>query len=279
MKKCSISVALALLLLCAYAATAEKTISFSAKTMSGNTGKKTESTVLEGSATVTVGTLTISGDRIELSGKDYRFVKATGTVNGKDTEKEFSFSAQTLMYDRELEVATFQGDAKLFDTRNDVEASATVISYNQDTEVALLQSDVRLVRKNIDCTSGFALYRRTTSLLELTGRPVVLRDGDEFRADRITVNLDTEYISLDGSVGGVLKDTAKEKEKKTPAAKAGSDLPPGAEMPGNVPPPDAEMPGNAAEAKPDAKPEANAGQAAEPAKADDGSGAKELSDE
>ena len=93
------------------------------------------------------------------------------------------------------------------------------------------------------------------------------------------MNLDTEYISLDGSVGGVLKDTAKEKDAKTPAAKAGSDLPPGAEMPGNVPPPDAEMPGDAAEANPDAKPEANAGQAAEPAKTDDGSGAKELSDE
>ena len=113
----------------------------------------------------------------------------------------------------------------------------------------------------------------------MTGRPVVLRDGDEFRADRITVNLDTEYISLDGSVGGVLKDTAKEKDAKTPAVKAGSDLPPGAEMPGNARTTDSEMPGNAAEAEPDAKPEANAGQAAEPAKADDGSGAKELSDE
>jgi len=178
---------------------AEDDISFSADFMSGNAGKKNETTSLQGNAVVTVGTLRITGDRIELSGKDFRYVKATGTVTGADTDKGFSFSADSLSYDRDREIASFQGAAKLTDTKHGVDASANMISYNQKTEVARLQIGVKLKRNDIECTSGFALYRRTLSSLELSGSPVVIRDGDEFRAERISVNLETENIVLDGA--------------------------------------------------------------------------------
>lgn len=184
-----------------------KDISFSAEQMSGSARKSNSSTVLEGHAVVTVGSLRISGDRIELSGKDYRFVSATGTVEGTDEEKGFSFTAEELSYDRDLEVATFRGNVTLDDSKHDVESSAGLIMYNQKTEVAYLQADVKLKRKNIDCTSNFALYRRTISMLELSGNPEVVRDGDLFQAERITVNLETEHIALDGSVSGTLKET------------------------------------------------------------------------
>jgi lipopolysaccharide export system protein LptA len=184
---------------------AGKPITFSADRMSGAAGKKTESTTLAGNAKVTVGSLTITGEKIELTGTDYRYVKATGSITGVDSEKGYSFTADELAYDRETEVASFRGNAKLIDTAHEVEASAGLITYNQQTEVALLQISVMLKKNKIDCTSGFALYRRTISMLELTGSPYVLRDGDEFRADRISVNLDTEHIVLDGTVSGTLK--------------------------------------------------------------------------
>jgi lipopolysaccharide export system protein LptA len=191
-----------------------KPISFTADRMSGSAGKKNAVTVLEGNAVVIVGSLHISGARIELSGKDFRNVTATGNVIGSDDEKGFSFTASELTYDREREVATFKGNAKLSDSKNAVEASAAVISYNQKTETAFFQVGVKLTRKNIKCSSGVALYRRTLSLLDLSGSPVVNRDGDEFRADRIGVNLDTENITLDGAVSGSLKDSAKEDAPK-----------------------------------------------------------------
>jgi lipopolysaccharide export system protein LptA len=197
--------ALALLVFPLTAMFAGKPITFSADRMSGAAGKKTESTTLAGNAKVTVGTLTITGEKIELTGTDYRYVKATGSITGIDTEKGYSFTADELAYDRETEVASFRGNAKLLDTAHEVEASAGLITYNQQTEVALLQLSVTLKKNKIDCTSGFALYRRTISMLELTGSPYVLRDGDEFRADRISVNLDTEHIVLDGTVSGTLK--------------------------------------------------------------------------
>ena len=99
---------LACILFCAVSLTGlEKTISFSADSMSGTSGKKDSITVLEGNASVLVETLKITGDRIELSGKDFRFVLA-GKHNGR-TVKGFSFTADRLVYDRETEIASFQG--------------------------------------------------------------------------------------------------------------------------------------------------------------------------
>ena len=188
---------------------AEKRISFSAERMSGTSGKKDSITVLEGNARVQIETIQLTGDRIELSGKDFRFVLAEGSITGEDTEKGFSFTADRLMYDRDTEIASFQGNALLRDTKNEVETSAGIISYNQKTEVAFLQINVRLKRRNIESVSGFALYRRTLSRLELSGSPKVTRSGDVFSADRISVDLETEYISLDGSVSGTLESTAE----------------------------------------------------------------------
>lgn len=192
----------------------EKTITFSADRMTGTSGKKNGTTGLEGNAVVSIETLRITGDRIEIYGKDYRYVTATGNVQGLDDEKGYRFTADVLTYDRDLELASFRGNAKLLDTKHEVETTAGMIIYNQKTEIAFLQLDVKLKRKNISCVSTFATYRRTLSMLDLTGAPVVVRDGDEFRADRISVNLETEYIALDGTVSGTIKDAQKEGAKQ-----------------------------------------------------------------
>ena len=52
-------------------------IVFQADSMTGNTGKKNEYTKLSGSASVVTETMEISADTIELSGKDFRNIKAT----------------------------------------------------------------------------------------------------------------------------------------------------------------------------------------------------------
>lgn len=196
-------------------------ISFSADKLQGTGAKGKTSTVLTGNAKVTVDSLTIYGEYIELYGKDYRYIKANGAVKGNDPEKGFSFSATSLFYDRETEIAEFLGTAKVEDTKNKVETAAERIEYNQKTEIILLQMAVHLKSKEIDCHALFALYNRNTSMLELTGKPVVKKGKDEFKAARISVNLDTEDIRLEGKVSGTVseeKDTAK-KKTNTPSKK------------------------------------------------------------
>ena len=189
-------------------------ITFSADKLQGSGGKGQTSTSLTGNAKVTVDSLNIYGERIELYGKDYRYIKASGSVTGEDAEKGFTFSAASLSYDRETEVAEFMGQAKVEDTKNKVETAAERIEYNQKNEIILLQIAVKLKSKDIACDSLFAIYNRNTSMLELTGKPTVKKGKDEFKAARISVNLDTEDIKLEGKVSGSVTEE-KEDAKKT----------------------------------------------------------------
>ena len=195
-------------------------ITFSADKMQGSGEKGKNSTALTGNAKVSVDSLNIYGERIELYGKDYRYIKASGNVTGEDAEKGFTFSAASLSYDREKEVAEFMGQAKVEDTKNKVETAAERIEYNQKNEIILLQMAVKLKSKDIACDSLFAVYNRNTSMLELTGKPTVKKGKDEFKAARISVNLDTEDIKLEGKVSGSVTEE-KEDATKTEASSEG----------------------------------------------------------
>ena len=111
------------------------------------------------------------------------------------------------------------GAAKVEDTKNKVETAAERIEYNQKNEVILLQMAVNLKSKDIICDSLFAVYNRTTSMLELTGKPAVKKGKDEFKAARISVNLTTEDIRLEGKVSGSVTEE-KENASKTNASKS-----------------------------------------------------------
>ena len=192
---------------------ASSKITFSASSMQGSIKEGRNSTSLTGDAVVTVDTMEIKAERIEIYGKDYRYVKATGAVKGEDKDKGFNFTSNFMQYDREKEVATFLGSTELNDTKNDVSITSEHIEYNQKAETMLMQFDVKILRKEITCTSMFALYNRKSSALSLTGSPVVTKSKDTFKATRISVNLDTEDISLEGRVSGNVVDDKKDKKK------------------------------------------------------------------
>lgn len=194
---------------------AKSKIKFSASSMQGSIKEGQNSTSLTGNAVVMVDTMEIKADRIEIYGKDYRYLKATGAVTGEDKEKGFSFSSNFMQYDRDKEIATFFGKTELNDTKNDVKITSEHIEYNQKAETMLMQFDVKILRKEITCTSMFAMYNRKSSALNLTGRPVVTKSKDTFQAAKIAVNLDTEDISLEGRVSGNVVEERRTQEEKT----------------------------------------------------------------
>ena len=223
------------LLIASFLSAAPVKITFSADKMQGSGEKGKNSTALTGNAKVSVDSLNIYGERIELYGKDYRYIKASGSVTGEDAEKGFTFSSSSLSYDRETEVAEFMGQAKVEDTKNKVETAAERIEYNQKNEIILLQMAVKLKSKDIDCDSLFAVYNRNTSMLELTGKPTVKKGKDEFKAARISVNLDTEDIRLEGKVSGSVTEEKEEAKEAAPPTKeetsAEGETPAKAELP------------------------------------------------
>lgn len=182
-------------------------ISFKADSMKGNTSEKNEYTTLSGNAFIKTEDMEIFADKIELTGKDFRFITATGSIKGKNISSNFDFTCETIRYDRETKIAVLEGDVFLDDIENEVKAEAQIIEYNQDTEIAVMQVAVKLLSKDSICTSSIAVYNKQNQMVTLTGNPKILQDEDTFRAQEIALNLDTEEITLDGKVQGSVVDT------------------------------------------------------------------------
>ena len=182
-------------------------ITFTADFRSGTAGSKTDTTTLEGNATVQTSSMNISADAIELSGEDFRFITATGTVSGSITESQMDFTCGKLKYDRQTKVAQLEDAVHLVDVANEVTADAQIIEYNQNSETAVMQIEITLTQKDNVCTSAFAIYKKSEQKLEMSGNPKIQQGTDSFRAQEITLNLETQEITLDGRVKGTVSDS------------------------------------------------------------------------
>ena len=182
-------------------------ITFTADFMSGTAGSKTDTTTLEGNATVQTSSMNISADAIELSGEDFRFITATGTVSGSITESQMDFTCGKLKYDRQTKVAQLEDAVHLVGVANEVTADAQIIEYNQNSETAVMQIEITLTQKDNVCTSAFAIYKKSEQKLEMSGNPKIQQGTDSFRAQEITLNLETQEITLDGRVKGTVSDS------------------------------------------------------------------------
>ena len=190
---------------------AEK-ITFSAGSMSGQAGDSSAVTTLSDGAFIQTASIEISAQSIELSGEDYRFIKASGGISGKNLETNMEFTCDSMDYDRQTKVALLQGNVKLIDIENDVKADAQIIEYNQNTNIAVLQIGINLTQKKNVCTGAYAVYQKNEQLLEISGNAQVKQEEDVFRAQQITLNLETQKITLSGNVKGSVTETAKEEE-------------------------------------------------------------------
>ena len=126
------------------------------------------------------------------------------------------FTCDSLEYDRTTKLASLKGNVNLEDKDNDVKAKAQIIDYNQDTEIAVLQVQINLTQKDNVCSGSYAVYYKKAQLLEISGNAQVKQDDDVFHAQHITLDLDTQDITLGGNVKGTVTDT-KEAEPE-PAA-------------------------------------------------------------
>ncbi|MDR0599929.1 MAG: hypothetical protein LBG84_07610 [Treponema sp.] len=181
------------------------TFTFKADHMNGGRAAGKELLVLTGHAQVHSDTILLRADRIEIQGKNNEFIDCSGNVWGFEEDKNIIFQSDRLRYDRTLKIARLEGNSTLEDRQNEVVAKGRFIEYNDKTEIAVFQVAVRLFKENIVCRSDYAVYRRGEKLLDLSGFPVVFKKSDEFRAERIRVDLDTEDVSMEGTVSGSIK--------------------------------------------------------------------------
>jgi lipopolysaccharide export system protein LptA len=178
---------------------------FKADRMSGTKAIGKETTILIGNAEVRSNNLLLKASRIEIQGEDNQFIDCSGGVWGIEEEKNILFFTDRLRYDRKLKIARLEGNSTLEDRKNEIVAKGNFIEYDDQAEVTVMQISVRLFKDDMVCRSEYAVYRRNEKLLDLSGFPVVYKKDDEFRADRIRVDLDTDDVTMEGAVSGTIK--------------------------------------------------------------------------
>jgi len=178
---------------------------FRADKMSGSKALGREMTILTGNAEVRSDNLLLRAERIEIYGDDNQFINCIGNVWGLEEEKDIIFNTDRLRYDRKLKIARLEGNSTLEDRKNEIVARGRFIEYDDENEITILQISIRLFKDEMVCRSEYAVYHRKEKLLDLSGFPIVYKKEDEFRADKIRVDLDTDDVIMEGTVTGTIK--------------------------------------------------------------------------
>ncbi|MDR0302766.1 MAG: hypothetical protein LBI04_10705 [Treponema sp.] len=193
------------LLCCPLLFTSADKFTFKADKMSGTKALGRETTILTGNAEVKSDNLLLRAERIEIQGDDSQFIDCSGNVWGFEEEKEILFYTDRLRYDRKLKIARLEGNSTLEDRKNAIVARGRFIEYDDENEITVFQIAIRLFKDDMVCRAEHAVYHRTEKLLDLTGFPIVYKKDDEFRADKIRVDLDTDDVIMEGAVSGTIK--------------------------------------------------------------------------
>lgn len=187
---------------------------FSGDSMNTVIAKGKERTVLEGNASIKSGSTHIEAEKIELYGEDSRFAFCSGEVQVTDPEKGILLKSDHLFYDREEDRSRVDGYAEMEDQKNELIVKGGFLEHFGEEEITIIQIGVRILKEDLACRSEFARYRRDEEILELSGLPYVYWKGDEYRASRIVINLDTDEILLEGEVEGTVVTEEEEEEEE-----------------------------------------------------------------
>jgi len=182
---------------------------FSADRIEAVLSQGKERTVLSGNAVIETGDTLIRADVVELYGDDFRFALCNGNVFVEDRAQGYILHCEDLYFDREKDLSRVQGYCEMEDYKNELVVKGSFLENRGKEDITLIQIGVRILKNDEDgpmvCRSDFALYNRGEEILELSGTPRVSWKGDNYRASRIVINLETDEITMEGQVSGTIE--------------------------------------------------------------------------
>ncbi|MCX7027814.1 MAG: hypothetical protein NT061_10130 [Spirochaetes bacterium] len=192
----------------------QDTITFTADRVESVIAKGKEKTVLVGGAVVTMGTVEIKADRVEISGEDYNDVVCVGSVTIHDESKGFLLKAASLNYKRDVEVGLAETGVVIEDSKNDVILKGEWVRFNQKQSIVDARIGVHIVKQDFAVRAEFARYNRDTESLKLSGQPVAVMADGTIAADAIEGKATADSLAFSGRVSGSI--TTKKKEGSGP---------------------------------------------------------------
>ena len=193
-----------------------KVFTFNADNTFANLAEGKEYTVLRGNALVTADDVQITAGEIKLYGDDFQFAEVNEVFTAVDLANDFTLAGERLFYDRTQKLLRAEGNIIMKDRKNDVIIRAHFLESRNDGDFMIVQLGVRITKNTeLSARTEFLTYYRKTEELEMTGFPYALWKEDEYRADRISINLDTDEVSLEGKVQGFISTVKEEATEPT----------------------------------------------------------------
>jgi lipopolysaccharide export system protein LptA len=189
-----------------------QTFSFQGEQMETVLAKGKERTVLSGNAEVQTEDNLIRADRVELYGEDFRYVACEGNVRIVNELKGIEVTCQRLFYNREEKVVRVRGNVIMLDEQNEVVVKGGYLENWEDSDETVVQIGVRILKEDLVCRAEYARYQRNEDKLELSGMPVVNWKGDEYRALKIYIDLNTDTIRMEGDIRGKVRSEIDQSE-------------------------------------------------------------------
>ena len=200
---------LAIMILAAFTLFASE-ISFSGGYTKVSMQQGNKSVSLSGGAKVSTDQVDLSADSMKLYGENYRYVTCTGNVQANEHENGISFNSPDIFYDRQTGEVRSDSWIEIQDTKNQVSLSGAWFEYNMKTSIMKLQIMARIVKiaeeKLMVCRADDIVYNGKENTVTLRGNAIVEWKDDTYKAAMIVVDLNTNDISLYGTISGAFND-------------------------------------------------------------------------
>lgn len=161
---------------------------------------------LTGGAVVDTDEVQLKADSVELYGENYRYVVCTGNVAAKEKERRISFRSPSVFYDRTRGMVSSDSWIEIQDTDNQAALSGAWFEYDMEKSLMKLKMMARIIKVTDEglmvCRADLIEYDGKKNTVTLKGNATVEYKGDSYRAAIITVDLETDEISLFGTVSG-----------------------------------------------------------------------------
>ena len=161
---------------------------------------------LTGGASVDTDEVSIRSDSVEIYGEGYRYVSCTGNVQAKEKERKISFRSPSVFYDRQTGIVSSDSWIEIQDPENQAALSGAWFEYNMEKSLMKLRMMARILKVTDEglmvCRADLIEYDGKKNTVTLRGNASVEYKGDTYKAALIMVNLDTDEISLYGTVSG-----------------------------------------------------------------------------
>lgn len=182
------------------------TISFSGgySEVSFQDGKHT--VLLSGGANIATEDITLKSESVYLYGDDYSYVDCNGKVEVYDIKNNITLETTSLFYDRIENNLIADGWITIQDPDDEANLSGSWLEYNLDSQIMTIQMMATITKDTDDgpmeCKADSITFNCKTQMVTLRGNAKVDWGDDHYSASVITVNLDTEEITLHGTITG-----------------------------------------------------------------------------